>query len=76
MNDWTPLRRAAYFPRRWKHLDADRQPLAAEAPKRHKGDGGTLNLTTAADGCASLAQTVSEHFRTHMPQRLEGTDSE
>jgi type VI secretion system secreted protein VgrG len=58
------------------YLDADGQPIHTEVLNLLKGEGGTLNLTTGADGRASLAQIVFDHFKAQMPQRLEGSNGE
>ncbi|WP_322062443.1 DUF2345 domain-containing protein [Paraburkholderia sp. J63] len=55
------------------YTDADGQPIQAELLSMLKGDGSVQKLTTSADGRASLVQTVFDHFRAQMPQRLEGS---
>lgn len=68
------------------YTDADGQPIHSELLNLLKGDGSIQKLTTGADGRASLAQTVfdhfkaqspqSEHFEAQMPQQLKGRSDE
>jgi uncharacterized protein (DUF2345 family) len=58
------------------YTDADGQPIHSEVLNLLKGDGSIQKLTTGADGRASLVQTVFDHFRAQMPQRLEGSSDE
>ncbi|WP_254700335.1 type VI secretion system tip protein VgrG [Burkholderia sp. DHOD12] len=58
------------------YMDADGQPIHAEVLSLLKSDGSIQKLTTGADGRASLVQTVFDHFKAQMPQRLEGSSGE
>jgi type VI secretion system secreted protein VgrG len=58
------------------YVDADGQPIHTEVLNLIQGNSGALKLTTGSDGRASLVQTVFDHFKAQMPQRLEGTSGD